>query len=290
MKDLHTNNSALPSADRRNFLKGAGTAGLALAGGAVLGGTNALAQSTSAPAFTATDIAVLNFALNLEYLEAEFYTKAFYGVTLEQYGIATNGVGNAGPTTGGAKVNFEFLLNADDFFEVKQEASGRLQAIAQQITNDEQTHVKVLRGLLGANAIAKPAINLDATNGFANFKKFLNQARDFEDVGVSAYGGAATLLSTTALGYAARIALVEAYHASNLRLLVAENGVKSPAIDALDVPPPPTGQLYFTVDSNALAITRTPSQVLAIVYANATAGTASGGFFPNGVNGSITTV
>ena len=39
------------------------------------------------------------------------------------------------------------------------------------------------------------------------------------------------------------------------------------------------------VDSNAVAFSRTPSQVLAVAYLNA-AGTA-GGFFPNGVNGKI---
>ena len=279
----------LQSTERRSFLRGAGMSGLAMAGAAVLGGgERAVAQASTG--LTATDIAVFNFALNLEYLEAEFYTKAFYGKTIEQMGIAVDGVGNSGPTIGGQEVDFEVLDNKFGFPTDKMEFSGRLRAVVKQITIDEQTHVKLLRSLLGKNAIAKPTINLDATDGFSNFKKFLNQARDFEDVGVSAYGGAATLLSTTGLSYGARIALVEAYHASTLRFLVAENKVQSPAIDALDVPPPPTGDSYFTVDSNALAIVRTTSQVLAIVYNGAAPGTDYGGFFPRGVNGAITTV
>ena len=274
-------------ADRRRFLKGAGVAGLAMASAALLDAPSAQGQSTSSTTLTATDIAVFNFALNLEYLEAEFYTKSFYGLTLEEFGgIPITGVGKQGPTTGGKKVKFEEALE-----DGASEVSGRLRAIAKQITNDEQTHVKLLHGLLGTQAIAKPAINLDALGtGFANYKQFLDLARKFEDVGVSAYGGAATLLSAYALSYGARIALVEAYHASNLRLLVAENHVQSFPVDGLDVPPPPVGSLYFTVDDQALAIVRTPSQVLAIVYANATAGTSAGGFFPLGVNGAITTV
>jgi hypothetical protein len=275
------------AADRRSFLKGAGLTGIGIAGASLLAtATPARAQGTG---LTATDVEVLNFALNLEYLEAEFYTMAFYGQTLEQFGIATDGVGNTGPTTGGNRVNFE--IEEGGFFGVAPELSGRLRAVAKEVTYDEQTHVKLLRTILGSKAIAKPAINLNAMgSGFANFKQFLSLARSFEDVGVSAYGGAAPLLSPTTLATAARVALTEAYHASSFRLLCAENFVKSPALDSLDVPPPVTGTEYFDVDKDGLAIVRTPGQVLAIVYANSSPGTAMGGFFPNGVNGAIATV
>lgn len=291
----------LVSADRRSFLKGAGMSGLAVASGALLVSEKAFAAQTAAsvaPAsgLTSTDIEVLNFALNLEYLEAEFYTKALTGLTLSESGVGTKGTGNAGPTIGGAQIDFSSYTDATG---TTVEFSGKLKKIVTQITKDEQNHVKLLRMLLGNMAIAKPAINLDATEWKMNFKTFLNQARDFEDVGSSAYGGAATLLSTTALSYGARIALIEAYHASTLRLLVEENNVMSPAVDANDVPPPPTGTFYFPIqmvsDGNpldllSLAVVRTPSQVLAIVYANAMAGANYGGFFPRGMNGAITTV
>jgi hypothetical protein len=277
--------------DRRSFLKGVSLIGIGIAGGALLANTTpAQSQTSAASGLSATDVAVLNFALNLEYLEAEFYTKAFYGLTLEEAGIATNGVGKSGPTTGGMKVMFE---GNEGFlgFDERQEVSGRLRAVAKEITYDEQTHVKLLRSILGSQAIAKPPINLDAMGkGFANFRQFLSLARDFEDVGVSAYGGAAPLLTPTALATAARVALTEAYHASNLRLLCAENEVHSEAVDALDFPSPPVGSKYFDVDEQGLAVVRTPGQVLAIVFANATPGTIEGGFFPQGVNGSINTL
>jgi hypothetical protein len=72
--------------------------------------------------------------------------------------------------------------------------------------------------------------------------------------------------------------------------MISENDVETTKTDSQDVLPPPSGNKYFTTDSNALALVRTPGEVLAIVYGNSTSGTTSGGFFPNGVNGLINTV
>lgn len=275
-------------ADRRTFLKGAGMASLSVAGAALLADAKpVLGQSGG---LTATDVEVLNFALNLEYLEAEFYAHAFYGLSIYQAGVGTTGVGQWGQTTGGMKVEFE---GDEDYSGTGGIAVGAsmLRAVVLEITQDELTHVKLLRTVLGAQAVAKPAINLGALGiGFANATQFLTLARAFEDVGASAYGGAAPLLSSTTLATAARIALTEAYHASALRLFGALNGVKDMAVDALDILPPPVGSKYFDADSEGLTVVRTPSQVLAILYGSATPGTAKGGFFPNGVNGAITTV
>ncbi|MCU1323792.1 MAG: hypothetical protein JWM43_3441 [Acidobacteriaceae bacterium] len=53
--------------------------GTALAGLAFAGATKAYAQTTAI-----TDNDILNFALNLEYLEAQFYTLAVSGVTIDK--------------------------------------------------------------------------------------------------------------------------------------------------------------------------------------------------------------
>jgi hypothetical protein len=207
---------------------------------------------------------VLNFALNLEYLEAEFYSVAVTGATLSS--TVTGGTSTA---TGGAKVAF---------------TDPRIADIAAEIAADETLHVQYLRTALGEMAVAEPAINLNALGiGFASQAQFLTLARAFEDTGVSAYAGAATLLSGNNLQAAAQILAVEAYHAGNIRLNLVQAGIAVTSVtatDSLDVPP--TEQQFFRTESNALAIKRTTSQVLAIVYANATAGTASWGFFPSG--------
>jgi len=251
---------------RRNFLKNVSLAGAGIAAGAIIEGCSS-GSSTHAQGPSETD--VLNFALNLEYLEGEFYSKAVTGAPLD-----SSVLGSASVATGGQQVTFTIPHLAD---------------IAAEILKDEKLHVMFLRSALGGMAVAEPVINLDALGiGFKNETEFLTLSRAFEDVGVSAYAGAATLLSGNNLQAAAQILGTEAYHAGNIRLNVVQQGITVPAVDSLDVPP--TEQAFFPVDSNALAIKRTTSQVLAIVYANSAAGTSSGGFFPNGLNGNIKTV
>ena len=65
-------------AGRRAFIKAAGLGG---AYAAMLGATTGTRPRPQAPDL---DVAILNFALNLEYLEAEFYQQAAYGVGLAE--------------------------------------------------------------------------------------------------------------------------------------------------------------------------------------------------------------
>ncbi len=250
---------------RRDFAKKIATGALAVAGAAVLpGAADVLAQRL-------TDTDILNFALNLEYLEAEFYSVATTGQRIGEAGVGITGKGRAGATVGGAKVSL------DDFTAFT----------AMQITLDEQAHVNFLRAALKGDAVAKPEINLEALGvGFRNQAEFLTVAAIFEDVGVSAYGGAAPLIdSAQILGAAAQIALTEAQHAGVLRSLVSRAALVIPQVDGKAIPTigNPNGRLFF-VDGNGLSVVRTPSEVLKIVYAG---GSASGGFFPAGVNGTI---
>lgn len=254
---------------RRAFAQRVMAAGVATAGLGVFADGTAWAQGGP------SDVDILNFALNLEYLEAEFYTVATTGRRIRDIGIGVSGTGNLGATTGGGVVSLD----------------ERVSQVAQQVATDEQQHVVLLRAALGAAAIAKPAINLEALGiGFRNQTEFITLARAFEDVGVSAYGGAAPLITDKQiLGTAAQIALTEAQHASVFRYFVYERGLVVPMLDGIDVRPqsrPGDGRI-FNVTSQGLTPVRTPSQVLMIVLASASTGVRRGGFFPEGLNGPI---
>lgn len=213
------------------------------------------------------DADILTFALNLEYLEAEFYSVATSGRTLAD--ADTGGKGMAGATKGGRKVNFS---NAD---------LGRL---ANEIAEDELHHVRFLRSALGDGAVAKPAIDLDALGiGFKNDAEFITLARAFEDVGVSAYRGAAKLIKNNDyLDAAAGILSTEAYHAGHLRSHAVYANVMCPKLDSKDMPP--TNREWVPTDKNGLVVGRTPGEVGAIVRGSDPSG---GAFFPKGMNGAI---
>lgn len=310
--------------NRRRFLAGVGAAGAATA----LAGCGGPAAYT-APTSTSTsynDVDILNFALNLEYLEAEFYLRAATGSGLT---TADAGTG-AGTVVGGAQVTGL--------------TTGQ-QNILNEIAFDEQAHVRFLRSALGSSAVARP--NLDLTNSFnalasaagiastfnpfVDFNHFLVGAFVFEDVGVTAYSGAAPLISTAgiAAGYlaaAAGILAVEAYHAAYVRTSLTAQAIGGTStyltyanqVSALRATLGggnettllvPTGTAPFTTTiptpssivaattANAIAYARTTDQVLHIVYGTlsntsgsttSSAGVSKGGFFPNGLNGNIT--
>jgi hypothetical protein len=183
------------------------------------------------------EVDILNFALNLEYLEAEFYTYATTGKSITSFGIGTKGSANrdnpadGGTTKGGAKVTFS-----------REESI--LHDIATQIGADERAHVVLLRGALGSSAVAMPNIDLSALGfGFGNQSDFLRAARILEDIGVTAYSGAAGLLNTPDIITAAAGLLgAEAEHAAAIRTHIARLKIATTATDGVDLVPPPSGE------------------------------------------------
>jgi hypothetical protein len=291
--------------NRRSFLRRASVVtGATVAAGAGLGLLESAPQAKAVPA-TDIDAEVLNFALNLEYLEAEFYLNAAFGVGLTGSNVDVTGAGTLGTVTikQGSQVPF---------------ATVALREYANEIAVDELRHVLFLRQALqaaGVRPVARPALDLlnsfnilaqaaglgTTFDPFASEANFILGAFIFEDVGVTAYNGAATLLTNPAyLQAAASILAVEAYHAGILRLLAYQGGLSSQvAADQISnlravlggggdqgVLTPQNGAQLVSADENSLAFYRSTREVLNIVYGSI--GAASGLFFPNGLNGAIT--
>lgn len=285
--------------DRRRFTRQAAL----LMGGAALAGV-ALSSKAEAQSTAPTDTDILNFALNLEYLEAQFYTLATTGKTIDQVGVGiTGGNGSAGGTVtvkANPMVPFQTPL---------------LQQFATELATEEQNHVTFLRTALGASAVAMPNIDLlnsfnalaqaaglgSTFDPFASESNFLLGAFIFEDVGVTAYLGAAGLISSkTYLDKAAGILAVEAYHAGSIRQRVFAAGAAAQAASSKiaaarasldgtgndDIGVGVSNGAATVVDANAdaLAFSRTTTQVLSIVYGG---GSGGGAFYPNGLNGTI---
>lgn len=144
---------------------------------------------------------VLNFALTLEYLEAEFYTM----------GVAASGLVPAG--------------DADVFTTIR---------------DHENAHVALLKGALGSAAVSKPTFDFTAGGAFADvftsYPTFLAVSQAFEDTGVRAYKGQAGALigADAVLTIALQIHSVEARHASIVRRIRGQEGWIQGA--ATDVP------------------------------------------------------
>ena len=126
---------------------------------AILGSAPLVLAMASQEAFAAGGLPqqvvdVLNFALTLEYLEAAFYAE----------GNKTRG-----------------LIPA------------QYKALFRTIGAHETAHVKLLKGALGAAAVAAPQVDFTAggkyADVFSNFTTFATLSATFEDLGVAAYKG-----------------------------------------------------------------------------------------------------
>lgn len=316
--------------NRREFFKTAGSAAVAASSVSLLaacgsdndgddtGITPAPSPITPSPppppptGTTIGDPEILNFALNLEYLEAEFYSYAVFGV-----GLPANlrtGIGTPGTVTPGRRVSFTDPVVAQYALEIAQ---------------DEIAHVQFLRTALGSATVAEPSIDVGSSaNGafsaaaraaglvgagaafdpYANDENFLLGAFLFEDVGVTAYKGASPLITNrTILEAAAGILAAEAYHAGLIRTILFRKGLDTPSLrsatvaisnarDSLDgasdldqgIVGTAEASNIVPTDANGLAYSRNGGQVLNIVYLTSAAA-RTGGFFPAGVNGAINT-
>ena len=301
---------------RRQFL---GTMGLVGAGAVLASCAPSMAQPMGKPNL---DGEIFNFALNLEYLEAAFYLAAVG--RLQELDMA-----------GGdsSKVILPTGFNPRDGKGIPT-LSADVRAYANETATDEKNHVAAIRATLKGAAVTQPTLDLSGSfdaagqaasggaikgfNPYANELFFLHGAFIFEDVGVTAYKGAAKYITNPDyLESAAGILAVEAYHAGSIRTqLYAQRDVMAAAglnvgqivqaisnlrdavdgssdddqgiVSSLDGNPDYTKFTPANIilaDQNSIAFSRTPRNVANIVFLDTTGKATSGGFFPNGLNG-----
>lgn len=157
------------SRTRKDFFKSLAVAGLGAAAGASVLTSRASAQGAGG------DVEIANFALTLEYLEAEYYTLA---------------------------VNTGLL-------------SGEALAVVTNLRDHENAHVEAIIGLLneaGATPVAKPQFTFP-DSAFASQAAILETAATLEPVGVGAYLGAGPMIqSPEILAAAGSISVIEGEH------------------------------------------------------------------------------
>ena len=276
---------------------------LAFGLGATLAGTGIRPLTASAQTADKDEIKdedIFQFALNLEYMEAEYYLRGTTGKGIDSADVGSD----PGQVVGGHKVPFK---------------SKTIRQFLEEVAENELAHVRFYRKTLGKDAIPRPAIDFE--KGFAAAAKaaglpsnfdpfgsdmnFLLGGMLFEDVGVTAYAGAAPLFKNKEfLEAASRILAVEAYHMGMARSQLYQMGEQawkaanaiSDARDKLDGPEDldqgirVNGKANFVPNTpDGMVFTRTPQQVLRIVYLTDKAGVSSGGFYPNGMNGTLKT-
>jgi len=215
---------------RKKFLAGSAAA---LAGGALMAVPGmAMAHTTPEPP---TDIDVLNYALTLEHLEYAFYRDG-----LEKFG----------------KREFE---NAKVFDGLGRYLRRNAYENFQLIREHEDTHVDFLTTViedLGGRGAAVPEATYNfKKTAFTSVAKFVSVAQFLENTGVSAYDGAiAHIEAAGLLTEGAKIATVEARHASYLNLLNRD----VPFPDVFDEPAAPRAICQAVQAENGGFIVSTP--------------------------------
>lgn len=306
------------ASERRQFFRTAfGAAAVTVAGAA------ALTVGPRAFADTSNDVDFLNFALQLKYLEAQFYNFAAFGTGLPAAqiaaGSAPTGTNVAGAATGARQVSFTDPVVAQ---------------IAAEIAQDSAAHVAWLRTELGTLTSAQPAIDLGTTatgafstamraatvisgasatfDPYASDENFLLAAFLLADIGVTALRNASPLLVD--IGHVEvldGVMITDAYHAAAIRTLLYAKGATTASLrtnadlisnlrDALDGTPDDDQGISPSTVSSALVSNVVPTYADGTIYARAagnvlnilflnSAQVTKGGFFPSGLNGTVTT-
>ena len=311
--------------NRRRFITALGITGAAAGAGLLSGCANNTVSSPISSALGAGQADILNFVLNIEYLQATLFAYLTTGADIAaSTGVTANGVAPTG---------------APAALAVAAPLTQQTVDLLNEIYFDDLNHVSYLRSILGSAAVPRPAINLAAFGTITATGPIttttvpaLSLARLLKDLGVTAYASAVTGLTSSNATYLAQILGAESFHSGALRLISIQNTTTityTPITDGLgyDVPPADLGSIaleaagptasggFFptyggaavpgvsgsafagtpgTCGTNGFGYARTLQQVLQVLYGTSNTvpaphGAFEGGFFPSGMNGNLVT-
>ena len=313
--------------NRRRFIAALGITGAAAGAGLLSGCANNTVSSPISSALGAGQADILNFVLNIEYLQATLFAYLTTGADIAaSTGVTANGVAPTG---------------APAALAVAAPLTQQTVDLLNEIYFDDLNHVSYLRSILGSAAVPRPAINLAAFGTITATGPIttttvpaLSLARLLKDLGVTAYASAVTGLTSSNATYLAQILGAESFHSGALRLISIQVSALTPAIapyfpitDGYDVPPADLGSIaleaagptasggFFptyggaavpgvsgsafagtpgTCGTNGFGYARTLQQVLQVLYGTSNTvpaphGAFEGGFFPSGMNGNLVT-
>ncbi|WJX24480.1 hypothetical protein P8452_13581 [Trifolium repens] len=258
------------------------------------------------------DVDFLEFPLNLEYLEAEFFLFGATGKGLDEFAPE---LVDGGPSPIGAKVaKIRDLTIKDIIFQFGLQEVGHLRAIKSTVKGFPRPLLDLSKSSFAKvmdKAFGRPLH--PPFDPYANDINFLFASYLIPYVGLTGYVGANPLLQTATsrqlvagllgvesgqdavirtLLYERRALKVKPYgvsvgeftdRISNLRNKLGNGGVKDIGLSNID-----SGEVgnILVGDESSLSYPRTPDEILRIVYGSGDE-SIPGGFYPKGANGRI---
>ncbi|KAJ3697192.1 hypothetical protein LUZ61_000897 [Rhynchospora tenuis] len=299
-----------------NFTSAIFTSLLLLSSPLKSGDNEELLVRTKNPSLPQSDVDLLEFPLNLEFLEAEFFLWGSLGHGLDK--AAPNLTDGGPPPIGGKKANLDPLTH-DIIMQFAFQEVGHVRAIKKTIKGFPRPLMDISPGNFAKlmDMAFKQKLN-PPFDPYANELNYLLASYVIPYVGLTGYVGANPKLQTTrakrlvagllgvesaqdavirGLLYERALQKVEPYditvaeftgRISDLRNKIGKQGVKD---EGLVVPPVfgPEGRTPGNViagDADSLSYDRTPEEILRIVYSTGNEHTP-GGFFPKCADGRI---
>ena len=281
--------------NRRRFITALGITGAAAGAGLLSGCANNTVSSPISSALGAGQADILNFVLNIEYLQATLFAYLTTGADIAaSTGVTANGVAPTG---------------APAALAVAAPLTQQTVDLLNEIYFDDLNHVSYLRSILGSAAVPRPAINLAAFGTITATGPIttttvpaLSLARLLKDLGVTAYASAVTGLTSSNATYfpitdgydvppadLGSIALEAAGPTASGGFFPTYGGAAVPGVSGSAFAGTPG-----TCGTNGFGYARTLQQVLQVLYGTSNTvpaphGAFEGGFFPSGMNGNLVT-